>query len=196
MPSLTRLQAVAAASVAFAVSFAAPAMAQQAPDCEIYRAVFTRMAPDSTKPMVVYDSTSLGTPSFAFHAWTSMPLPKDSTYRMSQATWDALRANLAPRGPLPECINQMRPMMRVWYDSIQTKFADREKGWETFRAAYPKANGFFMFGKPYWPVAGGDLALLYGASAADWLAGGGDVYYVKLVDGRWAVVGRHPLWRS
>ena len=173
-----------------------PAKAQQEADCEIYRAVLIAIAPDSTKPIVVYDSTSLGTPSFAFHAWTSMPLPRDSTFRMSESTWDAVRANNALRGPLPACIDAMRPIRRVWYDSIRTKFADREKGWDVFSAAYPGSGGFHMFGKPYWPTAGGDLALIYVARASHWLAGGGDVLYVRRTDGRWSVVGRHPLWRS
>jgi hypothetical protein len=183
-------------TVALALLGPSAATGQQDQDCEIYRAALTAIAPDSTTPVVVYDSTSLGTPTFAFHAWTSMGAPRDSTYRMSRETWDAVRANNEPRGPLPECLNTMRRLTRVWYDSIRTKFSDREKGWEIFSAAYPGANGFRMFGKPYWPVVGGDLALIYVASASHWLAGGGDVLYVKKVDGRWTVVGRPPLWRS
>lgn len=173
-----------------------PLAAQESAECAIYHAVIAAIAPDSTRPMVVYDSTSLGTPTFAFHAWTSMGRPKDTLFAMTSATWDSVRADLQPRGPLPACLAGPRKMMRLRYDSISTKFTDRMKGWDVFRAAYPEAGGFFMFGKVFYPVPGGDRALLYAAHASDWLAGGGFVYFLRKIDGVWRVEGKQTMWLS
>lgn len=76
-----------------------PLAAQESAECAIYDAVVEAISPDSTRPMVVYDSTSLGTPTFTFHGRTRLRRPKNTTFAMTSATWDSVRALLPEQGP-------------------------------------------------------------------------------------------------
>jgi hypothetical protein len=181
---------------AVALTSAPPLHSQNSADCAVYAAALAAVSPDTNRPILVYDSTSMATPSFAFHAWVSVGAGRDSQFTLPQSTWDSLRADLNRRGPLPECIGASRRVIRLRYDSIYTKFADRARGWDIFHESYPDVAGFLLFGKVYWPDPDGDRALLYVGRALHWLSGAGDILFLKKTDGVWRVEGRRPLWRS
>jgi hypothetical protein len=172
-------------------------LAQNVDQCAVYAASLAYMERDSTARIVVYDSTSLATPSFAFHAWTGMgPRKSDTGFVVTDTMLQALRAENRNRQALPDCISSTRKITRVWYDSLRAKFTDREKGWDVFKAAYPDAHGFFILSKVYWLASDGTQALLYVARATHWLAGSGQILFLRKRDGRWRVEAYRAVWVS
>lgn len=165
--------------------------------CALYDAALRYVRPDSVRKVVIADSNSMGTPQFAFHAWTSLSPPKqgsgmpwsDSTIRMMNA------ANF-PRADLPLCVRQRPEVITASYAQLMAPFKDREKGWDLFGAAFPGSAGFLVFSRPMWLTEARDEALVYVAQASHWLAGGGQVLYMRRANGVWMVVQSHDHWVS
>lgn len=174
------------------------ARAQETDVCAIYAATLDSILPDTTKPVVVYDSVSLATPSFAFRAWTGIQLPgAQSKVPLPDSLWEHIRSTYrASREALPPCFGSGRPVTRLTYDSLIASFEDREHAWDQFRTRYPSAPGFLIVGRPYFLDGARTRALVYVAIAAHWLAGGGTMYYLERVNDQWRLVAWHTLWRS
>lgn len=180
--------------VALAPTQAVPA---QTDTCAIYRAAIDASFGTDSAPVVLYDSTSMGIPSFAFHAWTGLDYRKpDSTFTLTDSLVAALRTALGARGPLPACLNQDRALTRLPYDALRSHFKDRRQGWEVFKQAFPGARGFGMFSQVLLLPGDEPAALLYVAHAQHWLSGSGEVLLLRRRAGRWAVVARKPVWAS
>jgi hypothetical protein len=190
--SMTRF--VMAALIAIPVSATS---AQESEDCAVYAAAMLKLAPDTTKVLVMYDSISLATPQFAFHAWTGMGETKaDTGFIVTEALWNAMRAEHKDRIALPSCVQAVRKVQRLAYDSIRAPFKDRDAGWTAFRAAHPSADGFYIFSRVHHPASDPNHALLYVAHASDWLSGGGEILVLTRDKGQWRVTGRRPMWAS
>lgn len=165
--------------------------------CPIYLAAWDEIFGRDTAVVVLYDSTSLATPTFAFHAWVGMRFTEpDSVFTVTDSLWEAMRGALAPRGPLPACLGQQRRVRRAQYADMRAPFRDRERGWEAFVDSFPGARRLGLMSHVL--RLGGDDpgVLVYVASASHWLAGGGDLLLLRPRDGRWVVVARKAIWRS
>jgi hypothetical protein len=185
-----------AALIALLATAASSAPAQIADQCQVYAAAITYLEPDSSARLVVYDSTSLGVPQFAFHAWTSMGRKADTGFVVTDSMFQAMREENRNRRALPECISSSRRTTRLRYDSLRASFGDKQKGWDNFKAAYPGADGFYMFSKVFSLTSDGSQALLYAAHARDWLNGGGRVLFLRKRDGVWRVEAYRYVWLS
>lgn len=175
------------------------ASAQESERCEIYAAVLAQVAPlGSSRPVVVYDSVSMAIPSFAFHAWTGIGMPRtESKVPLTPALWEELRGTYrGERESLPSCFGEGRTVIRVPYDSLTGPFADRENGWDNFQRVFPEASGFMIVGRPW--MLDGEVpgALLYIGRAVHWLSGTGRMFFLQRIDGKWTVVDSHALWMS
>jgi hypothetical protein len=164
--------------------------------CPVYLVAWDDVMSRDSSVIVVYDSTSLATPTFAFHAWTGMPSSTDSLFPNADSLFQSLRATLAPRRPLPTCLEEQRPARRATYAAMQAPFRDRERGWELFTEAFPGARRLALFSHVLWIAGEQPTAVLYVATASHWLAGGGDLLLLAQRNGRWTVVARKALWRS
>jgi hypothetical protein len=165
--------------------------------CAMYDAAIAKVAPDVSVPMIVYDSISLATPSFAFHAYTGMGAHKvDTGFVVTDSLWEMMRAQHRDRIPLPACFGSNRKVTRLLYDSIRAPFKDRKDGWDTFRKTYPTARGFYIFGRIMRVPGDSNHVLVYVAHAGDWLSGGGEVLILQNVGGVWKVRGSKAIWAS
>ena len=194
-----RLASIRNAFVAFTaiVSFGTRAFAQDADLCGVYATALKKLVPDSTVPIVAYDSVSLATPGFAFHAYTGMGPPKaGSKVPFTDSLWQLIRGQHRERDALPPCFGAGHRVVRVRYDSIASQFRNRDSGWVNFQKAFPGAQGFYVVGRPYFMNADRSEAMVYIAHASHWLAGSGVVYYLRKSQGVWELVGEHPLWMS
>ena len=174
-----------------------PVTAQTVDGCAIYAAAVSHLVPDSVGTIVAYDSVSLALPSFAFHAWTGMGLPKaGSTVPLTDSLWQRMRGTYGQREALPDCFGAGKHVVRVPYDSLIAQFKDKEKGWDLFHVVFPSARGFFVVSRTFFMDDDHTQALLYVAVATHWLSGSGLMVYLHKVDGRWEVVGTHAMWLS
>lgn len=166
-------------------------------ECAIYAEVIRLLAPDTTKGIVLYDSTSMGVPQFAFHAWTGLGYDAtDTGVVINREMQSAMAEGMKNRKALPACPFTPAGAKRVSYDTVRLKFADRGKGWDTFRAAYPNTNGFLMMSHVHWLNAEHTLAVVYGAAASDWLAGQGRMIVLSKASGRWVIAKSRVVWAS
>lgn len=165
--------------------------------CALYAALLPSVTSDQATSIVMADSNSMGTTTFAFHAWSSMGAPKvDSLNLWNDSTVRRMNAANFPRAELPACLTAAPKVTTESWATLIAHFSDREKGWEQFRAAHPGAAGFHVFSRPLWLTPTQDEAIVYVARAFDWLAGDGTLYYLRRRDGRWAIVERSTLWVS
>lgn len=194
---LLRAVVVAAFACAAPRGLAAQEAGSPPDRCPIYLAAWDEIFGRDTAVVVLYDSTSLATPTFAFHGWAGMRFTEpDSVFTVTDSLWQAMRAALAPRGPLPVCLEQQRRVRRAPYAEMQAPFRDRTRGWEAFVEAFPGARRLGLMSHVL-PLGGDDAGVLvYVASASHWLSGGGDLLLLRPRDGRWAVVARKAIWRS
>lgn len=165
--------------------------------CAVYAAALLAIRPDSTRPLVIADSNSMGTPSFAFHAWTGMPRPRaDTGMVLTDSLIRAMNAANQPRADLPACVRQRAGVKTESYATLMAPFVDQENGWKAFADAHPRALGFLVLSRPLWLSPSQDEALLYVAGAADWLVGSGVVLYMRRLGDSWTLVKRFTLWLS
>jgi hypothetical protein len=170
---------------------------QQEEECAIYAEAIRLLAPDTTKGIVLYDSTSMAVPQFAFHAWTGMGYdPKDTGVVINRDMQSAMNEGMKNRKALPACQFTPKGATRVWYDSARALFKDRNTGWDAFRAAYPNTNGFFMLSHVHWLNPDHTLAIVYAARAQDWLGGQGRMIVLSKASGRWVISKSRGVWVS
>lgn len=176
---------------------ASPLHAQESEVCGVYAAVLDSLYQDTTHVLVVYDSTSLATPTFGFHAYSGLGLPAaGSAVPLSDSLWEVMRAEHRDRDALPACIATGRTVVRVPYDSLRAPFRDRESGWRDFAAVFPGARGLALLGHPLFIDPDRREAMVYVGRAFHWLSGSGTIFYLRFADGRWQVHGSHRLWVS
>ena len=165
--------------------------------CGVYAAVITHVTGDSTRPVVIYDSTSLGVPRFAFRAFTGLgPQKADTGFVITDSLLALQRADNRERIPLPECIAASRRVTRLQFDSLRASFMSGRGGWEAFNAAYPDARGFLMASRVTWLSPDSSQALVYVAEASAPLSGGGSVLYLRRNGSRWRVQSVRRVWAS
>ncbi len=165
--------------------------------CALYDVAVRFVVPDSTKPLVIADSNSMGVTQFAFHAWTGLgPSKADSGIPWSDSTITMMNAANRPRADLPSCVRERPGVITESYDQLMAPFKDREKGWDLFYGAHPGSPGFLVFSRPLWLTDDHDEALVYVAHATHWLSGQGRVLYMRRVGGTWTVVKSRTHWVS
>ena len=75
---------------------------QQDDECAIYAEAIRMLSPDTTKGIVLYDSTSMGVPQFAFHAWTGLGFdPNDAGVAINRDMQAAMNEGMKNRTALP-----------------------------------------------------------------------------------------------
>jgi hypothetical protein len=170
---------------------------QESDECAIYAEAVRLLAPDTSKRIVLYDSVSLGVPQFAFHAWTGRGYdPNDTGVVINRDMQSAMNEGMKNRKALPTCQFVPAGAIRVQFDTARLKFSDRNTGWDTFRAAYPNTNGFFMLSHVHWLNAEHTLAVVYAARAYDWLAGEGRMIVLNKTSGKWVITKSRTVWVS
>jgi hypothetical protein len=171
--------------------------AQEPASCGVYAAALEHLRQGEARMIVVYDSVSLATPTFAFHAWHTRGRPEaGSPVPLTDSLWEAMRSAHRVREALPACFGAGWTVVRVPYDSLRAPFRDREAGWANFGQVFPGAGGFLVVGRPLFINAAGDEALVYVGRAVYWLAGSGTMLYLRRMGGAWRVIATHAMWGS
>ena len=162
--------------------------------CAIYEAAIH--AVNDSERLVVIDSTSDGVPMFAFMAVSGSPhTPAQQGLPLSDSLLQALHSANQSRESLTPCLVALRDVQPVSDDSLIALFGRDAKGWTRFRARYSGIRRFVLLSRPL--MLSDSAALVYTASASDWLAGEGVVLRLERDSGgHWGRKASAVLWIS
>ena len=157
-------------------------------------AVYAALLGNATGLLVIIDQTETGVSGFPGALPTVDSLVSKMHDVAPETTASFLDRN-ATAHPLRADMSLGAPYVLISQAELDGLFPGGEADWEVFRARYPNAGGYRNLSRVGFNA---DLtqALVYLGGMADYLAGEGDYYLMKKVNGVWTVDQTVMVWVS